>query len=322
MAEKHLIKKVIILNVFVPFVLFLYTNIFYNVYNPYMEFPLLERILLGSVKNIFTIVFIFICVPCAIFIGYFLMPVKKAISDRSLIDKARKRIFALPIVVFLIYLLGFVSAPVVVYIFPMGVKLNEFSYVFVIALFSAFYGSIFSILAIDDILFEIKRLFGIHFFSDQDTKIPINVKLILTIAAVGLLIWSVTQYIGYYYFKKGSAIDTGDFFISMLTNVLIVLLTGCYLIWLIGKNINDMIRYIRKSVDEIIDGKGDLTKRINIVSYDEMGLLTSDFNKLFVYLGNMIAKIGAVSKKIEEAKVTLTLTISKNKEIFDSFVVL
>jgi len=106
----------------------------------------------------------------------------------------------------------------------------------------------------------------------------------------------------------------------MLTNVLIVLLTGCYLIWLIGKNINDMIRYIRKSVDEIIDGKGDLTKRINIVSYDEMGLLTSDFNKLFVYLGNMIAKIGAVSKKIEEAKVTLTLTISKNKEIFDSFV--
>jgi len=284
-----------------------------------MEFPFLERILLGSIKNIFILIFISICTPCAVFIGYFLMPVKKALTDKSLIEKAKKRIFALPIVVFLIYMAGFLSGPLVAYNIPMGVTLNDFIYVFSIAIFSGFYGTIFSVLATDDILFEIKRLYGIHTFSDNDTKIPINVKLIIAVTSIGLFIWSITQYIGYYYFKKGSNADTGDLFLNMIINVLIVLSTGGFLIWLIGKNITNMIKYIRVSVDEIIRGKGDLTKRINIISYDEMGLLTSDFNSMFVYLGNMIGRIGEISKKVENSKHILTTTIQKNKEIFQSF---
>jgi len=106
----------------------------------------------------------------------------------------------------------------------------------------------------------------------------------------------------------------------MTINFLIVLSTGSVLIWLIGKNIMDMIKYIRTSVDEIIKGKGDLTRRINIVSFDEMGLLTSDFNRLFLYLGNMIGNISEIAMKLENSKNILSVSIEKNKEIFESFI--
>ncbi|HPO49289.1 MAG TPA: HAMP domain-containing methyl-accepting chemotaxis protein, partial [Spirochaetota bacterium] len=133
-------------------------------------------------------------------------------------------------------------------------------------------------------------------------------------------IWSLTQYIAYYYLKKGEQVDTGDLFFNMTINFLIVLSTGSVLIWLIGKNIMDMIKYIRTSVDEIIKGKGDLTRRINIVSFDEMGLLTSDFNRLFLYLGNMIGNISEIAMKLENSKNILSVSIEKNKEIFESFI--
>lgn len=317
--ELHFIRKIIVLNIVIPFSIFLYTQVFFNIYNPYMNYPFFERIALGSFKNIFTIIFIVICTPCAVFIGYFLSPVKKALTNPELIVKAKKRIFALPIVVFVIYMCGFLSGPAVAYNVPMGVPLNDFPYVFSVALFSAFYGIIFSYLITDDILFEIKRLYGIQTFSDKDTKVPINMKLIIAITSVGVFIWTITQYIAHYYHKKGDSIDTGDLFINMLINVIIVLSTGAFLIWFIGKNITDMIKYIRTSVEEIIQGKGDLTKRINIVSFDEMGLLTSDFNRLFLYLNNMIGKISDISGKVEISKNILATSIEKNKVIFESF---
>lgn len=318
--ETHFIKKIMVINFLIPFIIFLYTQIFFNIYNPYMPFGFWERIALGSFKNIFSIIFITVCTPCAVLIGYFLNPVKKALKDISLIEKAKRRIFTLPIVVSLVYMCGFLSGPLVAYNVDMGVALNDFKYVFSVAFFSGFYGVIFSILMTDDILFDIKRLYGIHTFSDKDTKIPINLKLIIAIVSVGAFIWSLTQYIAYYYLKKGEQVDTGDLFLNMTINFLIVLSTGSVLIWLIGKNIMDMIKYIRTSVDEIIKGKGDLTRRINIVSFDEMGLLTSDFNRLFLYLGNMIGNISKIAMKLENSKNILSASIDKNKEIFESFI--
>jgi methyl-accepting chemotaxis protein len=81
-----------------------------------------------------------------------------------------------------------------------------------------------------------------------------------------------------------------------------------------------MLKYIRSSVDDIIKGKADLSKRINIIGYDEIGLLTSDFNNMLGFLNNMILKIGEISIKIDGSKSILYNSIEGNKVVFETFI--
>ncbi|OHD08802.1 MAG: hypothetical protein A2086_04385 [Spirochaetes bacterium GWD1_27_9] len=317
--EIHFITNVIVLNVLVPFFVFIYTQTFFNIYNPYMDFPLSERIALALYKNFFLFVFIGICIPFALVTGYFLQPVKKAINDSNLIEKAKSRIFWLPILQFSIYMSGFLSGFIIAYSMPGVVPLNDWVYVFSVTIFSGLFGVLFSLILTDYIMFDVKKVYNMQIIPDKQNKIPLTAKFVITVLTSGLFIWSITAYIGYFYFKKGNNIDTGDYFFNVLINVLIIIAGSFVIAFLIGTDLSKMVKYMRNSIEEIIKGKGDLTKRINIISFDEIGLLTSDFNRLLEYLNNMVDNIYSIAKKVDNSKAILSQSIEGNKVIFEAF---
>ena len=323
--DTHIIKKVIIINVLLPFFVFIYNQCFLFVYNPYLEYSLFERISSSTIFNMFIFIFLLADIPLAIFIGYRFMPVKKALSDSSLIPVAIKRILQLPYLVISTYLAGFLAGTSIAYILDLlGVKspvpLNDFIYVFCISCSSALFVSSFVIIIIDNMLYKIKQYYGLTVLDKNRRLFPVSSKILLSTLSAGILIMSICQYIGYFYIKKGSTADTGNYFLNIVLNVIFIMLFSVIEVIFICGNMSKMIKYIRDSLNEITGGKADLTRRINIIGYDEIGILTSDFNRLLSYLNDMIGKIGEISIKIDNSKTILYNSIEGNKKISESLV--
>ncbi|HOF00074.1 MAG TPA: methyl-accepting chemotaxis protein [Spirochaetota bacterium] len=318
--ERHIVKKVVGVSMAIPFIIFIYSQTILSLYNPYLEFSFLERFLMGSVKNIFLIVFVACATPCVAIIGFFLLPVKKALNDESLIPLAKKRIIRLPILLLIVYFIGFLSGPIVAYITPSSVKLNDFIYVFMVSFCSGLFCVSFTLFYIDKLMLPVKKLYNMQKIKDDQKELSIYFKYILSMASVFLLIWSVTQYIGFYYIQKGGEADTGVFFTNVFVNNLIIFIAGILQFILINNNVKDTINDIRGTLKSIIEGNGDLTKRITVSSFNEFGLLTSDFNDLIVFLDEMVGKIKKVAAQIDGSKGILTNSIEGNKRVFEGVV--
>lgn len=128
--ERSILRNTIIINLVIPFLMFMHNQIITNVFNPYVNVGAAERLFDAVFKNIYIFIFLGLGIPAALFIGYFIMPVRKALSNSELISKAQQRIIRLPWIIFLIYITGFLSGPIVAYLLPSDLKLNEFEYVF------------------------------------------------------------------------------------------------------------------------------------------------------------------------------------------------
>ncbi len=318
--EIHFIKRVITTNVIIPLVVFVYLQIFLNMYNPYMTFPLLERILLATVKNIFVIVFLVIDIPAAIFIGYYLKPLKDALSKPTLIEKARKRIVSVPLVILIIYLSGYLSAPIVAYLMPTGVQLNKFSIVFFVTLFIGIFSFSFALFYIDLIMLEVKKLYGMNILNENQKELSLNIKYLIAVFSLGAFVFSAVLYVSYYYYIKQGEADTGDFVLNALINSFIIIFAGLVQIFILNLNIKSSINTIRKTVGSITEGNCNLEKRVDIGSFDELGFLTSDVNKLLDFLYNLINKINLISNDIQESNKFLLNAIENNKNVFDAFI--
>lgn len=318
--DTHIVKKVVGINIAIPFIIFIYSQTILSLYNPCLELSFLERFLMGSVKNIFLIIFVTVATPCAAIIGFFLLPVKKALSDESLIPLAKKRIIRLPILLLTIYFIGFLSGPIVAYIMPSSVKLNDFIYVFLVSFCSGLFCMSFTLFYVDKIILPVKKLYNMQKIKDDQMELSLYFKYILSMASIFLLVWSVTQYIGFYYIQKGAEADTGIFFVNVLINNLIIFIAGILQLILINNNVKDMISHIRQTLKSVIEGNGDLTKRITVSSFDELGLLTSDFNDLIDFLDEMVGKIKKVATQIDSSKSILSNSIEGNKRVFEGVI--
>ncbi len=319
-VQSGILQKVVAINIIVPFIMFMYNQIILNIYNPYTAIPVTSRYSDTVFSNIFMFVYLGLGIPAAVLIGFFLRPVVKALKDSSHIPEAKKRIIRLPWVVIVIYILGFLSGPIIAYIIPSNVKLNEFIFVFPVSFFGGFYAVSFSLILTDRILFRIKKLWGMHILSEEQKEIPLRVKFLLAVISCSGLIYAVTQNIGYFYYKRGINADTGPIFTNMAVHAGILILFGILQVFLITGNLTSMIRYMRESLESIIQGKGNLTKRINIISYDEIGLLTSDFNRMLEFLNNMISRIKNISVNMNESQNILMQSVENNKMLFDGFI--
>ncbi len=316
----HFLRKVFAINLFVPLVIFLYNSLFLTIYNPYINQSVAERFKIGIIDNIFIFVFIAIATPCSMLIAFSLRPVKLAIDNPSLIEKAKKRILIVPLFIFIVHMSGFLSGPIVTYLLPSNIPLNDFIYVFMVSIFSGLYSFAFSFGLVDYELNRVKRRFAIHYLSGSDKDMSIVLKFSITIFSAVALTWSISQYIGYYYYKRGSAADMGEFLMNSTINILLILIASLINIIVNAGSITAMIKNVRTSLADIFEGKGDLTKRLNLSSFDEIGGLISDFNKLLDFLMGMIKSIKDASENIEKSSVVLSDCVNSSKSVFKEYI--
>src|SRR3546814_21036288 len=87
----------------------------------------------------------------------------------------------------------------------------------------------------------------------------------------------------------------------MLVIGVLIGLAGLLAIWLISRRITRPLREMVVMLDNIGQGEGDLTQRLNIDSRNELGQIAAGFNAFLARLQGMIGEVVSSVPKVREA---------------------
>jgi len=85
--------------------------------------------------------------------------------------------------------------------------------------------------------------------------------------------------------------------------MLIGLLVGAGLAWLSGRFITNSLRQVALAMHEIAQGEGDLTKRLQVASRDEIGLLSENFNTFIARIQDLVRHTARATSEVISAVV-------------------
>lgn len=98
-------------------------------------------------------------------------------------------------------------------------------------------------------------------------------------------------------------------FISILITLAAVVLVN----WIVSILFRDLFS-LQKALNDIANGDGDLTRRININSRDEVGLVANDFNRFTDNVHKIIQHLGEVSKGVAGQADSLSHSVLENRQ--------
>ncbi|MCJ8339596.1 MAG: methyl-accepting chemotaxis protein [Pseudomonadales bacterium] len=81
--------------------------------------------------------------------------------------------------------------------------------------------------------------------------------------------------------------------------ILAIIVASLSIIWFIGDNITKGLRQLLDRLVDISDGDGDLTKRVELNSRDEIGQLANSFNTFIEQIQNLVANSQRSSSEVE-----------------------
>ncbi|MBE7375988.1 methyl-accepting chemotaxis protein [Pseudomonas sp. AL-54] len=103
---------------------------------------------------------------------------------------------------------------------------------------------------------------------------------------------------------------------AMLLIGLLVAVVGLTVIWLISQRITRPLRVMVAMLEDIGQGEGDLTQRLNIDSRNELGQIAAGFNAFLARLQSMIGEvIGSVQKVSDASEHTADIAIRTDKGV-------
>lgn len=117
----------------------------------------------------------------------------------------------------------------------------------------------------------------------------IHIKLILFAVVVNFIIFTAITLLG-------------NNFAAMALSALLSILAAYF----IGKAISKNTHGIKKELDELASGKGDLSIKLNADSKDELGEIADSFNKFLEELEQIIAKVNVTSKLVADSSINLS----------------
>lgn len=103
-------------------------------------------------------------------------------------------------------------------------------------------------------------------------------------------------------------------FISTLIASVIAVLIIAAIALFVSRSITGPLRNTVSAMNDVSQGDGDLTRRIQIKHNDELGQLASSFNRFADDVGSMVVTIRNSSDAMNEASVKLNQVLSKTRE--------
>jgi methyl-accepting chemotaxis protein len=94
--------------------------------------------------------------------------------------------------------------------------------------------------------------------------------------------------------------DVRDFGWTAFITTLIAALLVSIVLYFVVTRLLEPLHALRKSLQEINSGQGDLTKRLEITSNDEFGDVSNEFNTFIDYLQNLITEVKGRSRNVRE----------------------
>lgn len=109
-----------------------------------------------------------------------------------------------------------------------------------------------------------------------------------------------------------SAINSAEIFLGLIGFVAIVV--GLIMSTLIGRSITNPIKHTVSAMQDIAEGEGDLTKRIDVNGKDEIAQLAHAFNMFAQKIKNLVAEISDAATQLSQQSQIMTDTTSQSTE--------
>lgn len=292
--------KIIFINFFLPLFVFLHNQVIMSMYDSFVDGGPLYRFtrLFNFVENQNLLIFTFIAAPLALFFGWYLSSVEEAVHDESVLERAKTRVMLFPKILLISYLVGFTLGPIISQVIQAikGTPFQEFQNNTLLSIFSGLYAFSFALIICDSIIHPMQEKLGIIVCDEMKMSLSLNLKLLIAALSTAGLIYAVNNYISFFYFTVGDVVTGGHFWNITLNSLFIAGLAGIKLYILSNNNIKSM-NSMRRTINNLISGKENLSKRIPIAAFDEMGQLLSDFNQFMDFLDKdvMVEIAGSVN---------------------------
>ncbi|EPJ52357.1 MAG: hypothetical protein OFPI_14270 [Osedax symbiont Rs2] len=99
--------------------------------------------------------------------------------------------------------------------------------------------------------------------------------------------------------------------------ILAIIIASLSIIWFIGDNITKGLKQLLNRLADISDGDGDLTKRVELNSRDEIGQLADSFNNFIEQIQNLVANSQRSSSEVEEFANSNVAMAAESKEALE-----
>ncbi|MGA8493820.1 MAG: methyl-accepting chemotaxis protein [Terriglobales bacterium] len=93
-------------------------------------------------------------------------------------------------------------------------------------------------------------------------------------------------------------------FASVVVGILLLIVWGLTLVRSVSQALHSMIRMVK----DVAEGEGDLTKRLEIVSHDELGELSKWFNTFLDQIHHIVSQVSGTAEQVAGASEALNVT--------------
>lgn len=316
------IFKIFLVNFITPTVVVLWIQLHTALFNPTVEYSLVERLtklvwdaeVFGLLAMGGIIIFFVIMRQVKPLFDYF----EKGINY----EKARRVSIKIPWIL-LIFHGGLWIISTVIYSMAYNWNTTEglhISGLLPLNLGNGLMGGIFAALLTINILKEAKRHLDM-------TSIDTNEKDSFShykshIVGIIILIFAVvnTMYFVFSYFKFDSRLAQQMAFtpavLWMTFSIFIISITAV-LVQRWGNRFQ--LNFMREKLKELIKGEGDLSKRVVLLEFDEIGRIAADVNEFIDYLAEFIATVKSVSESTASSSSQLETAVANYESFFNEF---
>lgn len=227
---------------------------------------------------------------------------KKILTGERVSDEERNlssRIMArLPYVLIIVNVLGFIVGPVA----TISLKLQGSSFLRTINVVTVLYdmglgmiSALFQIKSVNLILRKPREKFNIYYL--ENMNISGSNRLIMAVSScLYLALLLMTGAFTGYVINGSSVITPGQFMLRLVILGLSILILTGIVVFLYTNDISVRVRLLSGIIKEISGGSGDLSRRLSITEFDELGVLTGNINR---YMDNLSVLLNGIHTTYE-----------------------
>jgi methyl-accepting chemotaxis protein len=172
---------------------------------------------------------------------------------------------------------------------------------------TGFLASVFSAVIIHVITNPLKERLNIYEMTPKDNDLFIRLNDYMILLSSMLYASAHLGYLAYHFFISKENSGGYTYFVLGFSSILAFLFIECFILTSVARRIfRHQVDFLNNKIKEFSSGKADLTKRILLLNFDELGELSDSFNKFMEFLSKDFLELKDQVMKMRENIQVLT----------------
>lgn len=288
------LTKIFIVNLGIPLVLGTIREQIVGLWNPRLDMTLYERFVF-SFRPMTTGAIVVLAIVAFVWIARMLRPLFRYIESGTDYQAARRAAIRIPWILLLLHVGGWVVGTFVLYAFvfnwdsPGGIR---FFWSLQISMSTGFVTGIFGALAINALLLDAKKQLGMTDIREDESDLFVRIKDYLILFAT---VYLQTVHLVHVAMLYTAGVELPANYPSFGLSAFVVTLYGAVsyfaMLWLSKKEEKYQRSVLQSRVRELSRAEGDLTQRIILINFDEIGDMAHHFNAFLAGLARIVRQI-------------------------------